>query len=292
MENISNVEEIKALIALLDDEDEFIFENVNKKINELGEDTIPYLQKGFENSQNALQRKRLAFLLDKFKLIKLNNEITNWSKNEAHDLLKGLIHIAQFGFPNFKISHLEKVLDQLKEEIEPLIKGKSNYEIMQEMNKIILDKYQFGSNFKNYSGVNNSFINKVIEDKIGNPIMLCIIYLLVAKSLNINLIGINSPKHFILAIIQDKGEEVVFYNDELIDQVEFYIDPFHKGIFYGSEKFDSMLKEMNFDFNDKVFLPATNLDIIKRVINNLIYALHTTGEKKFAKNLLKIVDAL
>ena len=54
---------------------------------------------------------------------------------------------------------LEKVLDQLKEEIEPLIKGKSNYEIMQEMNKIILDKYQFGSNFKNYSGVNNSFIN-------------------------------------------------------------------------------------------------------------------------------------
>lgn len=76
MENISNVEEIKALIALLDDEDEFIFENVNKKINELGEDTIPYLQKGFENSQNALQRKRLAFLLDKFKLIKLNNEIT------------------------------------------------------------------------------------------------------------------------------------------------------------------------------------------------------------------------
>ena len=159
MENISNVEEIKALIALLDDEDEFIFENVNKKINELGEDTIPYLQKGFENSQNALQRKRLAFLLDKFKLIKLNNEITNWSKNEAHDLLKGLIHIAQFGFPNFKISHLEKVLDQLKEEIEPLIKGKSNYEIMQEMNKIILDKYQFGSNFKNYSGVNNSFIN-------------------------------------------------------------------------------------------------------------------------------------
>lgn len=165
MENISNVEEIKALIALLDDEDEFIFENVNKKINELGEDTIPYLQKGFENSQNALQRKRLAFLLDKFKLIKLNNEITNWSKNEAHDLLKGLIYIAQFGFPNFKISHLEKVLDQLKEEIEPLIKGKSNYEIMQEMNKIILDKYQFGSNFKNYSGVNNSFINPLGEIK-------------------------------------------------------------------------------------------------------------------------------
>lgn len=147
MENNININEIEALINLLDDIDKYTFDSVQQKIIELGEDTIPYLQKGFDNSQNSLQRERLAFLLDKFKLIKLNNEITNWSKNEAHDLLKGLIHIAQFGFPNFKISHLEKVLDQLKEEIEPLIKGKSNYEIMQEMNKIILDKYQFGSNF-------------------------------------------------------------------------------------------------------------------------------------------------
>ncbi len=292
MENNININEIEALITLLDDIDKSTFDSVQQKIIELGEDTIPYLQKGFDNSQNSLQRERLAFLLDKFKLTKLNKEIIYWSENDTHDLLKGLIHIAQFGFPNFEISDLEKVLVQLKEEIEPLIKDKSNYEIMQEMNKIILDKYHFGSNFKNYSGVNNSFINKVIEDKVGNPIMLCIIYLLVAKSLKINLIGINSPKHFILAILEKTSKDVTFYNDELIDQVDFFIDPFYQGIFYGTDKYDLMLKEINFDLNDKVLLPATNLDIVKRVMNNLIYALHATGEKKSAKNLLKIVDAL
>lgn len=287
-----NTQEIEALIALLDDSDDVVFNSVQEKIIMLGVSTIPFLQNGFDNSTDELQKERLASLLDVFKLQKLNYEIMNWSKNETHGLLNGLITIAQFGYPNLDVNQIKSTINELAKEIEPKIVGKSNYEIMQEMNKVILDKHSFGANFKNYSGVNNSFINKVIDDKVGNPIMLCMIYLLVAKKLKINLIGINSPKHFLLAITKSKSDEVAFYNDELITQVDYYIDPFNKGNFYGIEKFDKMLNEINFNLNDKVFLPATNLDIIKRVMNNLIYALHTTGEKKSAKDLLKIVDAL
>ncbi len=292
MDNTVNTNEIKALIALLDDTDEVVYKSVHHKILTLGVDTIPYLQKGFDNSKNELQKERLATILDKFKLTKLEKEIVNWGKSQTNDLLGGLIHIAQFGFPNLDVQEIKGVINNIVEELNPLVQGKSNYEIMQEMNKIILDKHNFGSNFKNYSGVNNSFINKVLDDKVGNPIMLCVIYLLVAKSLNINLIGINSPKHFILAILEDKSREESFYNDELINNVDFFIDPFYQGVFYGHEKFDEILKEINFNFDDKIFLPATNLDIVKRVMNNLIYALHITGEKKSAKNLLGIVDIL
>lgn len=292
MDNKTNIQEINALIALLDDTDEVVYQSVHHKIISLGVDTIPYLQTGFDNSINELQKERLATVLDKFKLVKLEKEIVNWGKSETHDLLKGLIHIAQFGYPNLEVNDINNVINIIVEELKPLIQGKSNYEIMQEMNNIILDKHKFGSNFKNYSGVNNSFLNKVLEDKVGNPIMLCVIYLLVAKSLNINLIGINSPKHFILGILEDKSREESFYNDELINTVDFFVDPFYKGVFYGHEKFDEILKEINFNFDDKIFLPATNLDIVKRVMNNLIYALHITGEKKSAKNLLGIVDIL
>lgn len=292
MQNAINFLEIKALITLLDDTDEAVYESVYSKIMTLGVDTIPYLQIGFESSDNELQKKRLSTILDKFKLEKLEKEIVNWGKKETHDLLRGLIHIAEFGYPNLNIKDINETINNLAFELKPLVLNKSNYEIMQEMNKIILDKYKFGANFKNYSGVNNSFINKVIEDKVGNPIMLCIIYLLVAKSLNLNLIGINSPKHFILAILEDNNPEKSFYNDELINMIDFYIDPFYQGVFYGNEKFDEMLKEINYNLDDKIFLPATNLDIVKRVMKNLIYALHTTGEKKSAKSLLGIVDIL
>jgi len=43
---------------------------------------------------------------------------------------------------------------------------------------------------------------------------------------------------------------------------------------------------------DKKHLPATNIAIVKRLINNLIYALITTGDKSTAKNLLEINETL
>ena len=70
---------------------------------------------------------------------------------------------------------------------------------------------------------------------------------------------------------------------DLIHSFYMYCDWFWPGCGFG---------QINFNFDDKIFLPATNLDIVKRVMNNLIYALHITGEKKSAKNLLGIVDIL
>lgn len=49
---------------------------------------------------------------------------------------------------------------------------------------------------------------------------------------------------------------------------------------------------MPYKLEDKKYLPATNKAIVKRVMNNLIYALFTTGEKTTAKRLLDINEAL
>lgn len=281
-----------ALVALLDDPNEEIFKDVKSEILKIGTQLIPFLQESFEKSDDGLHKLRLSEILDLLKLKHLKSEIVNWGKKETYSLLKGLLLVAKFGYPNLNEEVINETIQLIAKELKPLTEGKSNYEIMQAMNSIILDKYKFGDNYNNYININNSFINKAIEDKVGNPIMISIIYLLVAKELNINIIGINSPKHFILAILQETGNEVTMYNDELIHQVDFYIDPFNKGVFYSKENYDSELRKIGVSFKDKALLPATNLDIVKRVMNNLIYALHTSGEKMAAKNLLKIVDLL
>ncbi|MFK7001054.1 transglutaminase-like domain-containing protein [Flavobacterium oreochromis] len=281
-----------ALIQLLDDPNTEIYNTVKKEILLLGSQLIPFLQEEFDHSNSDLQKYRLAELLDNFKLEHLKNEIVKWSQNETNNLLKGLFLIAKFGYPNLNENEVITTIQLLTQEIKPLVQNKSNYEIMQAMNTVILDDHKFGGNYKNYKGINNSFINKVIQNKVGNPIMICVLYLLVAQQLNIHLIGINSPKHFILAILNNNPTELSFYNDEPINQIDFFIDPFYQGVFYGNDRFNSILTEINFDLNEKIFLPATNLDIIKRVMKNLIYALHTTGEKKSATDLLKIVDLL
>ena len=57
---------IKALIQLLDDPNNEVYDLVEKEILSGGSELIPYLQEGFDHSNNELQKTRLATLLDNF----------------------------------------------------------------------------------------------------------------------------------------------------------------------------------------------------------------------------------
>lgn len=56
---------IKALIQLLDDPNNEVYDLVEKEILSGGSELIPYLQEGFDHSNNELQKTRLATLLEK-----------------------------------------------------------------------------------------------------------------------------------------------------------------------------------------------------------------------------------
>ncbi len=283
---------IKALISLLEDPSEIIFNEIYQTILFLGEDGITPLQTAFDESESELQKERIAKILDELKLAKLNIDMNDWKEFRSEDLLAGLVLIAKYGYPNLKVSEIETTLDAIVDSLKDKIKGKTDVEIVHLMNQVILFDFGFNGNIRNYSAINNSFINKVIENKISNPIGLSAIYLLVAQRLNISLVGINSPGHFILGYVNDD-----FINEDVIDgtvmeNIDFYVDPFNNGLMTNIEDFDAMLLSTPYALEDKKNLPATNVDIVKRVMNNLIYALLTTGEKGTANELLAINEGL
>lgn len=279
---------VKALISLLEDPSEIIFNEIYQTILFLGEDGIPHLQFAFDESESELQKERIAKILDELKLEKLGNDLNSWKEFHSEDLLAGLILIARYGYPNLEIVEIEKTLNAIEIMVMNKIKGKTNVEIAHILNQVILFDFGFNGNIRNYSGINNSFINKVIENKISNPIGLSIIYLLIAKRLNISLVGINSPNHFVLGYVNDKYTDTAIIDGSVMDNIDFYVDPFNNGLMMNVDDFDAMLLAVPYALVDKKFLPATNIDIVKRVMNNLIYALFTTGEKTTAEELLNI----
>lgn len=279
---------VKALISLLEDPSEIIFNEIYQTILFLGEDGIPHLQFAFDESESELQKERIAKILDELKLEKLGNDLNSWKEFHSEDLLAGLILIARYGYPNLEIVEIEKTLNAIEIMVINKIKGKTNVEIAHILNQVILFDFGFNGNIRNYSGINNSFINKVIENKISNPIGLSIIYLLIAKRLNISLVGINSPNHFVLGYVNDKYTDTAIIDGSVMDNIDFYVDPFNNGLMMNVDDFDAMLLAVPYALVDKKFLPATNIDIVKRVMNNLIYALFTTGEKTTAEELLNI----
>ncbi len=74
---------------------------------------------------------------------------------------------------------------------------------------------QFRGNTQAYSDPRNSYLNEVLERRLGIPISLSVLYMAVAHRLGIPAQGIGLPGHFIVGIPAER--EV------------YYLDPFHGG---------------------------------------------------------------
>src|SRR6478736_249860 len=74
----------------------------------------------------------------------------------------------------------------------------SAYEKIKIINHVLYNVHGFKGNTDQYHDPSNSFINNVLESKRGNPIMLAVVYMLIAQRLNMPIYGVNLPQHFVL----------------------------------------------------------------------------------------------
>jgi regulator of sirC expression with transglutaminase-like and TPR domain len=151
------------------------------------------------------------------------------------------------------------------------------------LNHILFDIHGFSGNTSNYHAPQNSYINNVLEGKKGNPLSLSIIYCIVAQSLDIPIYGVNLPEHFIVCYHDFEGE----IPDNLINEnrVYFYVNPFSKGSIFGQNDIDAFLKQIKREPQPHFFTPCSNLDMVIRLLNNLILAYEKLGYPDKIKDL-------
>jgi regulator of sirC expression with transglutaminase-like and TPR domain len=138
---------------------------------------------------------------------------------------------------------------------------------------------KFSANTKNFHSPANSMIKTVLETKKGNPISLCAVYLLVAKKLGLPVYGVNLPNLFVLTYQSGK--------------FKFYINAFNKGLIFTKQDINNYLDHLKLDPKPAYYEPCENIDIIKRVVRNLIFSFEKIGDldkSKEVNELLKIVD--
>lgn len=289
----NNNSKIDALISLLDDPDTFVYEKVKTALLNSA-DKITVLQTVFDQEKRAapsIKTERLSEILDTLKLSRLEADIRQWNAEENPGLLEGMLHIARYGFPNLDEEEVSSHIARMTETVKPEIAGKTPEEIAGLLNRVILGEFGFNGDLTQYNNLYNSFINKVTENKVSNPIGLSILYLLIAKRLGIPLVGINSPGHFVLGYLKASAKDTAIRDIEM-DDVEFFIDPFNKGQLIEKESFVEWLNKKDLPQQHKNELFATDKAIIKRVFNNLIYALFTSGEKNTADKLLHLAECI
>lgn len=271
--------ELKALISLLDDEDKDILNHVEQKIISLGDTIIPYLESEWENNFNPLVQKRLEDLIHTLQFENLKEGLTEWKQKGGLDLLEGMWLVATYQYPDLELSKLRKDLEQIYYEAWLEFRAEAHpYDQIKILNSVIFSKLKFSANTKNFHAPGNSMINVVLDSRKGNPITLCVIYLLVAQKLKLPLGGVNLPNLFILTY---KSEET-----------QFYINAFNRGLIFSKADIDNYISHLNLSPLDIFYQPCSNLDIIKRALRNLLVSFEKIGETQKMDEIKLLIQAV
>src|ERR1043165_1662550 len=231
-----SLKEVIALITLLDDPDEDIYSQVKNRFVTLGPPAIPHLETAWENSFDAILQKRIEAIIHTIHFEALQNALKLWAQNEQDDLLKGILLVARYQYPDLDEAKVRKQLQQVKQDVWlELNEDLTALEKVKIVNHILFEVHQFSGNITNYHAPQNSFLNNVLESKKGNPLMLSVVYMLICKELNIPVYGINLPQHFVLAYLNDFANLMDVNNKSFNDNILFYINPFSKGLMFNQK---------------------------------------------------------
>jgi regulator of sirC expression with transglutaminase-like and TPR domain len=175
------------------------------------------------------------------------------------DLVEAALLIAQTAFPDLISSQCTERLDHWADRLRSRLDASpSAGEILRNLNRIMFDEEGFQGNQENYYDPENSFLNRVLERKLGIPITLSLVYGEVGRRAGLPVHGIALPGHFIVGLLHASGT--------------LYVDPFNGGEVLTEKECRDRIEsgfgpEAAADPGWKV--PAGKKMILKRMLRNL-----------------------
>lgn len=110
--------ELSALISLLDDPDEAIYNEVCSKLLSMGPKmVIPDLEAAWEHCFDTLIQNRIENIIHKIQFDLIAKELKRWSAPENQNLLDGVLLIARYQYPDLDFSKVEKQIELIKHDV-------------------------------------------------------------------------------------------------------------------------------------------------------------------------------
>ena len=280
-----NPKEIESLIKLLDDPDMEISSHVEEKLFSYGHDIIEYLENAWELSFDVVLQERIENLVHKIQFDNVKRDLELWHLAGNYDLLRGIMIINKYQYPDIDEQKIINQIEDIKRDVwMQLVYDMSAVEKVKLINHVIYSLHGFSGNTNNHQDPQNSYISQVLQSKKGNQISLAVIYSIIAQKLDIPIYGVNLPQHFILAYTDEQKKK------DYQNGILFYINAFNKGFMFGRNEVDSFLKQLKVKPDTQYYEPCNNVDIIKRVLRNLISSYEKLAEKDKVKEVNELLD--
>ncbi len=286
--NEKDESELNALVSLIDEPSEEIFEGIALKILSFGTAAIPVLLEKSENTFDSMVLQRLQEINYEIQFAALCADLEGKKDLDDYEMIEMCIRLA-------RLEHYKVKEDDIRTQIEIILRDiwiqlndqQPDPEKITFINHVIYDTNGFTGNTESFYDLKSAYLNTLLETHKGNAVSLGILYIIIARQLHLPVYGVDLPGQFILAFMDEteEGEGQPQVND-----VRFYINPFYKGAIFSRKEVERYLMDIKVEPQEKYFLPCSNLDIISIHISELIAIYSKIDQKRKVKDLKKLLQ--
>lgn len=282
--------EITALLRLIDDPDDEVFDTVADKLVHYGREIIPNLEQLWEVTVDQSVQERIELLIHRVHFQDLQSDLFEWSNSKQPELLRGAILVARYQFPDLNIPAILTQFDQIRRNVWLEL---NNYltplEQVNVFNSILYNYYKLQGHELTERDPKYFFINQVLESKQGNAYSLGVLYLALCELLDIPIFAVDLPRQFVFAYIDTLHH---FYSpDEPIQQMQFFVDPMN-GMVYTQKDVDTYLRKINATEKEEYFKPMQARRIIYKMLEELNLCYKYNREEQKADEIQQLMMIL
>jgi regulator of sirC expression with transglutaminase-like and TPR domain len=272
--------EKRALLRLLEDEDPAVHEAVRRRILACGIGAVDWLRSGLL-SDDPLVRRRVQAIVQHLQRQEADTTFLAFcvTHGEDLDLEEGVWRLALTRYPEINIEAYRAMLDSFASGLrERLAEEGTPLGVLAGINEVLFEDLGFHGNQENYYDPDNSYFNRIVDRRTGNPIGLCTLYWLIGRRLRLPIVGIGLPGHF-LCRYQSHTEA-------------FFIDAFNRGKLLTRADCIKYLQSSGHGFQESFLAPATAGRTLLRICSNLHQIYSHLGEREETARLQRYLVAL
>lgn len=289
--NDKDIRELNALVSLADEPNDDVFEGIADKILSFGSAAVPILIERCLNSFDPLVLERLPKVIHQINFEALCHHLENTGELSVMEMVDIAIRLARLEYFDLDeddlMKKIEAILRDIWLEVNEQLSGPEKIELV---NRTIYEKHGFSGNSDDLYNIKNSYLNTLLETHKGSAVSLGILYIIIARHLRLPVYGVNLPQQFILAFMEQPAGGGM--QEEVGKEVLFYINPFFRGAMFSKREVERYLMDIKVSPEEKHFLPCSNLDIIRCLVNNLIVDYSKIKKEQKVKELERIAKIL
>jgi regulator of sirC expression with transglutaminase-like and TPR domain len=179
--------------------------------------------------------------------------------DERIDLAKAALLIASEEYPGLDVLRYVAKLEAMAAAVRPrLATAQEAHAKIAALNAYVFGEQGFRGNTQRYYDPRNSFLNEVLDRKLGIPITLSVVYMEVGRRAGLPLAGVGMPGHFIVRY--DDADDTVF------------IDPFNRGRILSRQACEELIQQIYGEpipFQDTFLAAVGTKQILSRMLLNL-----------------------